>query len=269
MMRGVVGSNGRYDRQLLLLGDKRDAMLDLADVQRYGTDSYGDAEYVSLYGLGPSDWYAKGVRVLGRTAVECTRDRLADAIGRAVAVVASRHAVRGTGVVVVDPFAGSANTLYWLRRHLGAGRAVGFENDPGVFAMTHRNLELLQLPIEYLQLDYTEGLASLELRADELLVAFVAPPWGHALSAEHGLDLRMTSPPVLDIVGAFRHRFGQRTLFALQTFERLVPGSIDELRTYFDWSQLRTFDLNRHGENHGVFMATLGWTPTFDTTLRT
>ena len=39
--------------------------------------------------MAPAEWHAKGVRVLGRTAVECTRDRLADAIGRDVAAVAA------------------------------------------------------------------------------------------------------------------------------------------------------------------------------------
>jgi hypothetical protein len=32
--------------------------------------------------------------------------------------------------VVVDLFAGSGNTLYWIRRHAGARRGIGFELDP-------------------------------------------------------------------------------------------------------------------------------------------
>ena len=61
-----------YDRQLLLFGAKRAAVLDLWEVQRYGGDSYRDADHVSIYGMRPGDWYARGVRLLGRTAVECT-----------------------------------------------------------------------------------------------------------------------------------------------------------------------------------------------------
>src|SRR4030095_16171357 len=79
-----------YDRELLLNGARRDAVLELWEVQRYGSDSYGDADYVSVYGLRPADWYGRGVRLLGRTAVECTRDALADAIGKDVARVAGR-----------------------------------------------------------------------------------------------------------------------------------------------------------------------------------
>ena len=63
-----------YDRQLLLGGAKRNAVLQLCEVQRYGRDSSGAPDYVSLYGTRPADWYAKGGRLLGRTAVECTRD---------------------------------------------------------------------------------------------------------------------------------------------------------------------------------------------------
>ena len=45
-----------YDRQLLLFGVKRDAVLDLWEVERYGLDSFADADYVSVYGMRPADW---------------------------------------------------------------------------------------------------------------------------------------------------------------------------------------------------------------------
>ena len=68
-----------YSRELLLHGEKRNAVLDLPEIHRYGIESYGDADYVCIYGLRPEQWYARGIRVLGRTAVECTRDALASA----------------------------------------------------------------------------------------------------------------------------------------------------------------------------------------------
>src|ERR1700694_3288440 len=71
-----------YDRQLLLVGSRRNEVLDLSETRRYGIDSYGDADYVSIYGLSPTEWYRRGIRLLGRTVVECTRDRLAGAPGR-------------------------------------------------------------------------------------------------------------------------------------------------------------------------------------------
>jgi len=53
-------SNGpAYDRQLLLAGTKRNAVLDLAEVQRYGTESWGDPDYVCIYGLRPAEWHGQ------------------------------------------------------------------------------------------------------------------------------------------------------------------------------------------------------------------
>src|SRR5215472_9071256 len=98
-----------YDRELLLHGSKRNEVLTLAEVKRYGLDSFADADYVSIYRMPPEEWYRAGARVLGRTAVECTRDALADRIGLDVASVAKR--MPSTQFVVIDPFAGSCNTL--------------------------------------------------------------------------------------------------------------------------------------------------------------
>ena len=77
----------KYDRQLILSGVKRNTVLNLSEIQAYGSDSYGDADYVCIFGMRPADWYAKGIRLLGRTAVECTRDDLADRWGHAVSRV--------------------------------------------------------------------------------------------------------------------------------------------------------------------------------------
>jgi hypothetical protein len=62
------------NRELLLHGSKRNDGLSLAEVEQYGLDSFGDADYVSIYGMKPREWYGCGIRLLGRTAVECTRD---------------------------------------------------------------------------------------------------------------------------------------------------------------------------------------------------
>ena len=37
---------------------------------------FADANYVSNYGMPPREWYHHGIRLLGRTVVECTRDAL-------------------------------------------------------------------------------------------------------------------------------------------------------------------------------------------------
>src|SRR5271169_406776 len=150
----------RYNRELLL-GPKRNAVLGLRGVQHYGSESYSDIDYVSLYGMRPTDWHASGARLLGRTAVECTPDTLADVIGKEVAITARRsHIPRA---LIVDPFAGSGNTLYWLLRHLPGSPCVGFESDAGVFRLTRHNITALKFPIEILNTDYVSGLAGVSV----------------------------------------------------------------------------------------------------------
>ena len=243
-----------YDRQLLLGGPKRNSTLALWEVQRYGTDSFADPDYVSMYGLRPADWYSRGIRVLGRTAVECTRDSLADAIATKIAAAANA-ADSAEAVVVIDPFAGSGNTLYWIMRHLPNARSVGFELDDVVFELTRRNLSMLELPIQVLHTECSSGLATVAVAADELVVAFLAPPWGEALNASTGLDLRRTTPPIVDIVDSLVDRFDGRMLCAIQVHERVDPASLAEVEARFDWSELSVFDLDAPGHNHGILLA--------------
>jgi hypothetical protein len=251
----------RYDRQLLLFGAKRNVVLELAEVQAYGQDSYGDIDYVCIYGLRPVEWYAKGIRLLGRTAVECTRDELADQIGRDAAFVASNF-VSAEGPVLIDPFAGSGNTLYWLARHLSVAHGVGFELDPAVFALTQKNLAALALPIEVLNADYRSALSRVSPAAGQLVVAFIAPPWGDALDPASGLDLRRTYPPIPEITQSLLTHFGGNPiLFVIQVHERLNRASLSELATTFDWSTLKTYDLVVQGSNHGILLGTCRWRP--------
>ena len=250
-----------YDRQLLLGGAKRNAVLELWEVKRYGIDSYGDADYVSIYGMRPADWYAKGVRLLGRTAVECTRDGLGDAISKDIAAIAGT-APPTVGALVIDPFAGSGNTLYWMLRHLPGAQALGFELDAAVFQLTTRNLAALALRIDIVNTDYLTGLANVTVPTDRLLITFIAPPWGDALSRISGLDLRRTTPPITEIVDFLVHRFGQsRLLCAIQVYETVDAVSLAELKPRFDWSTLRVYGLNAPGENHGILLGTRGWVP--------
>jgi hypothetical protein len=217
-----TGSKGpAYDRQLLLEGAKKNAILNLTEVQRYGTESWGNPDYLCIYGLKPVDWYGRGIRILGRTAVECTRDELADKIGRDIATVA-KFAPFPTGALVLDPFTGSGNTLYWMLRHLPGAHGLGLEQDPTVFQLTSRNLAILNLSIEISNRDYKTGLSTLTMTQDQLLIAFIAPPWGDALNKRSGLDLRRTTPPVTGIVDFLISIVGKNALLcAIQIHETL------------------------------------------------
>lgn len=251
-----------YDRNLLLNGAKRNVDLELAEIERYGVDSYGDPDYVSIYGLRPAAWHAQGVRLLGRTVVECTRDPLGNAIGEDVASVASAMEPTTAGPLVVDPFAGSANTLYWLLHHLPRARGLGFELDRSVFQRSQQNMLALSLPIEILNTDFRSGLAQLRLAPDQLLIAFIAPPWGDALDQTRGLDLRRTTPPVAWILNILHGFFAQgRLLVAIQVHESVDPDSLAETKAVLNWSVLRIYNLNAPGQNHGILLGTIGWMP--------
>src|SRR5262244_748157 len=199
-----------HDRALLLYGCKRNRVLNLAEVQRYGLDSFADADYVSIYGMRPREWYRQGVRLPGRTAVECTRDALADRIGFDIAAVATL--MLPSKLVVIDPFAGSCNTLFWILRHLPNAEGIAFESDPQVFELTQRNLVTLDQRIELVYGDYVRLLDGHRVPKNRGIVAFVAPPWGTALNEVEGLDLRRTTPPVSEVIELMVRKFPKHKL---------------------------------------------------------
>jgi hypothetical protein len=255
-----------YGRQLLLLGPKRNSVLELWEVQRYGTDTFGNPDYLRLYGLSPAVWYARGIRVLGRTAVECTPDHVADTIGRDVAQAAGPL---GAEAIVIDPFVGSANTLYWIMQNLPGARCIGFELDPQVCRLTQQNLSILGLPIEVSLADYVQALRHQRRPPDALVIAFIAPPWGEAFTPSHGLDLRRTAPPVREIVGTFLTLFTNPLLLAVQLVQNTLPALLTELKSRFDWSVLHIYDSSKSTDNrNGLLLAGRGWRPDSLTTSR-
>ena len=249
-----------YDRWFLL-EKKRNELLELWEVLQYGRDSFGDPDYVSIYGLKPADWYARGVRISGRTAVECTRDRLADLIGNDVAAMVGRAPGAGEPVIV-DLFGGSGNSLYWLKRHVGAGRGIGFELDHTVFKLAHENLSIVSLDIDLIHTSYDVGLRELSVAHDDLLIVFVAPPWGQALNEASGLDLRCTTPPVSEVIDLTTAVFQpHKLLFATQVYESVDPDSLAEVTARFEWWALKGYSINAPGQNHGLLLGTHGWKP--------
>jgi len=189
-----VNSNDlpRYDRDFLLSPAKRNQIVELWEVEKFGRDSFGDPDAVSLYGMTPAQWHARGVRILARTALEAVRDPLGKRIGEDVARVAAT-APPGSVFGVVDPFAGSCNALFSILRHLPVlTEGLGFEFEQAIFDMTKRNIASLGSPIRLLHGDYRVLLGEHRFPPAHRIVAFLAPPWADALSAETGLDLSRT-----------------------------------------------------------------------------
>ena len=250
-----------YNRDLLLYGSKRNEVLSLAEIEQYGLDSFGNADHISIYSMKPREWYRRGIRLIGRTAVECTRDALADLIARDVASVA-RH-MPSEHLLVIDPFAGSCNTLCWILRHLPNSEGIAFESDPQVFDLTRRNLANVAQRIELRNGDCAGLLADCRVPEGRGIVAFVAPPWGTALDELQGLDLCRTTPPISEIIEELVRRFSKyKILFAIQVYEKVSAPSMNQIRARLDWTELRMYDINEKGRNHGILLGTKGWAPT-------
>jgi hypothetical protein len=247
-----------HDRALLLHGAKRNDVLTLAEVEQYGADSFGDPDYVCIYGMPPREWYQRGIRLLGRTAVECTRDALAGRIGRDIAGMRPPS----ERFVVIDPFAGSCNTLYWILKYVPNSEGVAFEFDPQVFALSKQNIARLDRTIELAHGDYKTLLPGRRYPADAGIIVFVAPPWGTALDEAEGLDLCGTTPPIPQILDCIeRICAGHKILFAIQAYEKVSADSLSEVDGRLDWSALRIYDINVVGRNHGILLGTKGWRP--------
>jgi hypothetical protein len=69
-------------------------------------------------------------------------------------------------------------------------------------------------------------------------------------------------PPITEIVDFLFHKFSRdRLLCAIQVHETVLPVSLAELRTRFEWSTLRVYELNAPGQNHGLLLGSKGGAP--------
>jgi len=174
----------------------------------------------------------------------------------------SPHVCHLNQLVVIDPFAGSCNTLFWILRRLPNSEGIAFESDLQVFEVTHRNLAVLGQRIELVHGDYVRLLEERRVQEDRGIVTFVAPPWGTALDEVRGLNLSRTTPPISEVIDQVACRFPKhRMLFATQVYEKISAPSLNQIQTRLDWSELRSYAINEAGRNHGVLLGTKGWAP--------
>jgi len=252
-------SEPRYDRDFLLSPEKRNTLVELWEVEKYGRDCFGDPDHVHLYGMSPRHWWERGVRILARTCLEAVKDPLGEAIGRDVAKAIAPNSGKYK-VGVVDPFAGSCNGLYALVRHLPGATGIGFEIQQSVFDLTRKNVAHLDAPIDLVFGTYKDHLASHRYPPDHLIVAFLAPPWGDALHPLTGLHLDRTNPPILEIVHDFEQVYGsQPVLYVTEVHELNEPTALEALASTFDWSDLRIYDVNAPGLQHGILLGARRW----------
>ena len=253
-------SEQKYSRDFLLSPEKRNQLIELWEVEKYGSDCFGDPDHVHLYGMAPREWYERGVRILARTCLEAVKDPLGNKIGKDIAEVVAR-APGEWPLGVVDPFAGSCNGLYAILRYLPGSKGIGFEVEPAVFDLTMRNIAHLKAPIELLQGSYKTLVNAKKYPADHRVIVFLAPPWGDALQPAIGLRLDRTKPPILEIVEDFEHVYGsQPVLYVTEVHEMNEPTALKAVEAAFDWTDLRIYDVNVPGLQHGILLGTRRWT---------
>jgi len=259
LFMSTQNANRKYDRDFLLSQEKRNQLVELWEVEKYGRDSFDDPNHVHLYGMSPKEWYERGVRILARTCLEAVKDPLGNRIGRDIAEVVAR-APGNRAIGIVDPFAGSCNALYAILRHLPGAKGIGFEVEPAVFDLTTQNIAHLGAPIELVNGSYKDLVGSRRHPSDHLVVVFLAPPWGDALQPDSGLHLDRTKPPILEIVHDFEQVYGtQPVLYVTEIHEVNEPKALREVVAAFDWSYLRIYDVNVPGLQHGVLLGTRRW----------
>lgn len=228
-------------RQTLLDRPLATQVLDLNQLHKAAQDLCGDSEDLRVYGMETDEWYQMGIRILGRTVVEAIRDPQAAFIAASVASSVEAEALKEA--VLVDLFVGSGNLLHHFIRKTKPSRAVGFDIDPTVLALTASNFRTLSRKeprdatrTEFIVGDWRAGLKTMKTEAEEgkTVVALVDPPWGEAYTHE-GLDLRRTSPPIPVILRALRAVHGTGPLFAvIKTIPSVVADSFTEIQSEYD-----------------------------------
>ncbi|MFD1831303.1 hypothetical protein ACFSJS_16780 [Streptomyces desertarenae] len=208
-----------------LLGPLRNRFLTTDQLCEAGRLLCGRPEGLSLYGIPAPEMEARGLRILGRTAVECTKDPHPEAVAAAIAEIEATAPGAGDGAMVVDLFCGSGNFGHHLGRRLGRP-VYASELDPVVHAAGRHNLARVGSAVDLRLADYRDLLGALPARSEHD-VYVVEPAWGPALTPD-GLDLARTSPPVPEIIGNIRRSRGRvPCLVVIETSDRVLHGSLE------------------------------------------
>lgn len=206
-----------------LLGAARTRVFTHGELVHASRMLYGHPEGLSVYGVSAPRMTGRGLRLLGRTVIECTVDDHCVGFVEVLAGCRAREPRMRPGFVA-DLFCGSGNFGWHLGRRLGLP-VFAAELDPAVHAATRHNVEVMDLAIELRHADYRQLLDELPAHsAGDIYV--VEPPWGPAYT-EHGLDFEATAPPVPEILSAIQHsRAGRQCLVVTQT---IVVGAHDQV----------------------------------------
>jgi hypothetical protein len=220
-----------------LLGPLRNRVLTTDQLCEAGRLMCGRPEDLSLYGVPAPEMEARGLRILGRTTIECTKDPHPVAVAGVIAEIEAAAPEADGEAMVVDLFCGSGNFGHHLGRRLGRP-VYASELDPVVHEVSRRNLDRVGSAVDLRLADYRDLLGVLPARS-ERDVYLVEPAWGPAFTPD-GLDLTRTSPPVPEIIGNIRRsRDRVPCLVVIETSDRVLHGSLES--SLREAVHLRTF----------------------------
>ncbi|WP_171164259.1 hypothetical protein [Streptomyces sp. I05A-00742] len=206
-----------------LLGDLRTTVLTGEQLCEAGRLVHGRPEGLSLYGIPATEMQSEGIRLLGRTAVECCADAHAAEVADVLAALHAFSPPGGEDPLLVDLFCGSGNFSHHLGVRLGI-TVDAAELDPAVHAATSHNLGRVGADVRLHLGDYRDLLGRLPARSMRDTY-FIDPPWPASTPA--GLDLTRTSPPVPDILDDIRRsRDGLPCLIAIKASDRIAHDSL-------------------------------------------
>jgi Conserved hypothetical protein 95 len=215
--------NGYFELRAELLGGSRTRVLDGSELVAAGRLIYGRPEGFAVYGVPSPQMAARGLRLLGRTTIECSVDTYVMPIADLLAD-ADLGVPIATGGFVADLFCGSGNIGFHLGRRLGKP-VYASELDPAVYAATRHNIDVLGIDVELNLMDYRDLLGKLPTSGDAD-VYVVEPPWGPAFTA-NGLDLACTTPPIPEILrDILRSRQDRPCVVVIKTNDQIANDSL-------------------------------------------
>ena len=217
-------------RKRLLTPPLNNRRLTFREVRGAGWDLADNPNDLSIYGMKPIVWYPLGMRILGRSAVELTRDLHAKFVATEIARTLAEKGFRISDVI--DPFAGSGNLLFHMLRATRASHGVGLDLGE-VLDLTRHNFTRLRwtgrLGFTRVSLHKQDWSHCVDYLKGRPALVMVSPPWGPALDAA-GLDLRMTAPPVMEVLERLSQSAqGSPTFAMVQTYPQMIEASVREI----------------------------------------
>lgn len=206
--------------------------------------------------MPPKEFYNKGIRILGRSAIECAID------AHSVQMAKSIKQMKDTffpheEAIFLDLFAGSGNSLYHAAQSLNSPISIGIEINKGIFQLTKINHKIMGSDCQIHQGGSLEVIRTFKFPVSTPIIVFLAPPWGKGFSFDTGLDLLKTNPPTDEIIKIVKETFSQyRLIFVTQIYEKLVRSSLNKITDQFSYFSKETIPAISQGLNIGLLICT-------------